>query len=353
MLIPQIVIADSCLGDLTSHEGRAWCHCWIFRLCFGCQREAKRRWMKHHLKEARILIIHRSKAFWNPAWVLVAHWHRPFFSAFGATATRKSSRRGCTEGITCRWPGCVGNGNRGMKLFPAFAGGVLAVAVVFMTYAVNAQPGWSPKEGAFPSNVGRDAGTGLFIHSWIMYPKLCHMLLVLCWWCLGGLGLTQFKLWNSWCDCQCSQPAATRSSHCIDVLYSEFLSPHGELRSITNSCQVHDVDIMGIHGPNGSSIPRHPAFICAFYPLGEIVWIHLATHLNSIKILLLRLAWISGLCRSFQVKPFNRPVKHVETRGWPPWSPGRRFSSLALAVVLITGIATANSFFPLGEPWPA
>lgn len=32
--------------------------------------------------------------------------------------------------------------------------------------------------------------------------------------------------------------------------------------------------------------------------------------------------------------------------------PGARFSSLALAVVLITGIATANSFLPLGEPWP-
>eukprot|EP00434_Breviolum_minutum_P008713 symbB.v1.2.007681.t1/scaffold475.1/size199048/22 len=36
----------------------------------------------------------------------------------------------------------------GMKLFPAFASGVLAVAVVSMTYAVKAQPGWSPKEGA-------------------------------------------------------------------------------------------------------------------------------------------------------------------------------------------------------------
>ncbi len=47
-----------------------------------------------------------------------------------------------------------------MKLFPAFAGGVLAVAVVFMTYAVNAQPGWSPKEGAFPAMWAGTPGQG-------------------------------------------------------------------------------------------------------------------------------------------------------------------------------------------------
>lgn len=36
----------------------------------------------------------------------------------------------------------------GMKLFPAFASCTLAIAVISMTYAVDAQPGWSPKEGA-------------------------------------------------------------------------------------------------------------------------------------------------------------------------------------------------------------
>lgn len=35
----------------------------------------------------------------------------------------------------------------GMKLFPAFASCTLAIAVISMTYAVDAQPGWSPKEG--------------------------------------------------------------------------------------------------------------------------------------------------------------------------------------------------------------
>lgn len=51
-----------------------------------------------------------------------------------------------------------------MKLFPAFASGVLAVAVVSMTYAVKAQPGWSPKEGG-----AMWAGTGAF------HPELDHV----------------------------------------------------------------------------------------------------------------------------------------------------------------------------------
>lgn len=35
----------------------------------------------------------------------------------------------------------------GMKLFPAFASCMLAIAIIAMTYSVDAQPGWSPKEG--------------------------------------------------------------------------------------------------------------------------------------------------------------------------------------------------------------
>jgi len=33
--------------------------------------------------------VHRSKAFSNPAWVLVAHWHQPFFSGFGGNGHQK------------------------------------------------------------------------------------------------------------------------------------------------------------------------------------------------------------------------------------------------------------------------
>ena len=61
------------------------------------------------------------------------------------------------------------------------------------------------------SNVGWDRGFSSTAGS--CTPKFYHMLLFLCcWWCLG---LTQFELLNSWCDCQCSQPVATRGASTV------------------------------------------------------------------------------------------------------------------------------------------
>ena len=113
----------------------------------------------------------------------------------------------------------------------------------------------------------------------------------------------------------------------------------------------------------GCSIPTRPAFISAFCPLDAPAGNYVKSfgypfglHKKSCeKPLCAKSSSDHGVLK--YIKHFNRPVKHVETRetmgnGSTLGPPGARFSSLALAVVLITGIATANSFLPLGEPWP-
>lgn len=56
------------------------------------------------------------------------------------------------------------------------------------------------------------------------------------------------------------------SPRLVHVLSSKILSPHGELRSITNSCQARDVDIMGI-GPKWGALFPHALHSFVYFVL--------------------------------------------------------------------------------------